>query len=56
MREYHPLDVRHPSNRDLLRRNYLLEPPSPTAGADKVAINTAAVNDPDFVRAAAARA
>jgi imidazole glycerol-phosphate synthase subunit HisF len=25
------------------------------AGADKVAINTAAVNDPDFVRAAAAR-
>lgn len=37
MREYHPLDVRHPSNRDLLRRNYLLEPPSPTAGADKVA-------------------
>lgn len=33
MREYHPLDVRHPSNRDLLRRNYLLDPPSPTAGS-----------------------
>ena len=32
MRDYHPLDVRHPSNRDLLRRNYLLDPPSPTVG------------------------
>lgn len=37
MREYHPLDVRHPSNRDLLSRNYLLDPPSPGAGADKLA-------------------
>lgn len=37
MREYHPLDVRHPSNRDLLSRNYLLDPPSPDAGADKLA-------------------
>lgn len=27
MREYHPLDVRHPSNRDLMRRNFLLDPP-----------------------------
>lgn len=28
MREYHPLDVRHPSNRDLMRRHYLLDPPA----------------------------
>lgn len=37
MRDYHPLDVRHPSNRDLLRRNYLLDPPSPTAGSASTA-------------------
>lgn len=32
MREYHPLDVRHPANRDLLRRNFLLDPPRATSG------------------------
>lgn len=26
MSKYHPLDVRHPSNRDLTRRDYLLDP------------------------------
>ncbi|MEZ5751125.1 MAG: hypothetical protein R3D60_03875 [Paracoccaceae bacterium] len=33
MSKYHPLDVRHPNNRDLLSRNYLLDPPraAPTA-------------------------
>ena len=29
MSKYHPLDVRHPSNRSLLHRNYLLYPPAP---------------------------
>ncbi len=27
MSKYHPLDVRHPNNRDLERRNFLLDPP-----------------------------
>jgi len=31
MSKYHPLDVRHPSNRSLLHRNYLLHPPAPVA-------------------------
>lgn len=40
MSKYHPLDVRHPANRDLERRNYLLEPiaqPAPAAPAEKPA-------------------
>lgn len=28
MSRYHPLDVRHPDNRDLRRRNFLLDPPA----------------------------
>lgn len=31
MSKYHPLDVRHPANRDLLSRNYLLDPPAASA-------------------------
>lgn len=27
MSKYHPLDVRHPANRNLERRNFLLDPP-----------------------------
>ena len=33
MSQYHPLDVRHPDNRDLLRRNFLLDPPAATPAA-----------------------
>lgn len=29
MSKYHPLDVRHPSNRRYLHKNYLLYPPAP---------------------------
>lgn len=45
MSKYHPLDVRHPSNRDLLRRHYLLDPPAPHgpgAGGQSVPARTVA--------------
>lgn len=42
MSKYHPLDVRHPANRDLLSRNFLLDPPSASAGAEKAPARTTA--------------
>lgn len=39
MSKYHPLDVRHPSNRDRERNNYLLAPPD----ANSYALRGAAV-------------
>jgi hypothetical protein len=32
MSKYHPLDVRHPANRDLRARNFLLDPPAQDQG------------------------
>lgn len=32
MSKYHPLDVRHPANRDLRSRTFLLDPPSQEQG------------------------
>lgn len=42
MSKYHPLDVRHPSNRDLTRRDYLLDPAPVRSAAPTPARATAA--------------
>ena len=43
MSRYHPLDVRHPANRDLLNRNYLLDPPArrPRTASERPATGSA---------------
>lgn len=41
MSRYHPLDVRHPDNRDLLRRNFLLDAPASKPRRERASIDAA---------------